>query len=431
MPWVYNGVTTTVIGLIGPEHTRNDGYRLVFSFQLNKAGQVRGYSQRFNGRDFFGYSAWLYNGTTTIDIGLNDAEYTRGDGYKYSRNEQLNEADRFVDTPSDSVAARIWARVPGSTMGLERLTSASSASNILATMDANTAIPKRLDEAGMVSGYSYRWSGGSTYLGRSAWLYNGATTIDVGLTGCQYTRNDGYKESFADHLNEAGEVTGRSMLFDGGSTPLGQSAWLYDGVATIDIGLNDIAHTRDDGYKYSLAEDLNEVGRVTGYSRRYKDGSAELGQDAWFYDPTLNETLQFQLSNRSDGYAYSAVTYFDDDGLVLGEYHLFDALDNDLGLRAFYFTVSDGLHDLGSLVDGGLAANDWDLLASTFRVNAHGQILGQGKLTSQSDGQMAYLLTPVVPEPSTLFLATCGAVGWLSIRRSANVHQIGSRGVRA
>ena len=41
----------------------------------------------------------------------------------------------------------------------------------------------QLNEAGQVLGYSNRYNGGSTSLGQSTWLYNGATTIDIGLTG--------------------------------------------------------------------------------------------------------------------------------------------------------------------------------------------------------------------------------------------------------
>ena len=44
-----------------------------------------------------------------------------------------------------------------------------------------------LNEAGQAVGFSYRFNGGSTDLGRSAWFYNGATTIDIGLTGTEYT----------------------------------------------------------------------------------------------------------------------------------------------------------------------------------------------------------------------------------------------------
>ena len=148
-----------------------------------------------------------------------------------------------------------------------------------------------------------------------------------------------------------------------------------------------------------------------------------MGQDAWFYDPVLDQTFALQLSTRSDGYAYSSAAYLGEDGLVLGTYTLFDALDNNLGNRAFYFTIADGLHDLGSLVDGGLAANGWDYLASAIRANGLGQILGYGKLTSQSGGQMAYLLTPIaVPEPSTFLLAAAAFAGLLLPRRA-----VGSR----
>ena len=46
--------------------------------------------------------------------------------------------------------------------------------------------------------------------GESAWLYDGATTINVGLTGAEHTRSDGYKRSEAYQMNEAGQVRGHS-----------------------------------------------------------------------------------------------------------------------------------------------------------------------------------------------------------------------------
>ena len=76
-------------------------------------------------------------------------------------------------------------------------------------------------------------------MGYSAWFYDGATTIEIGLTGTEHTRNDGYKYSFsqASGPNEAGQVIGISDRYNGGSILLGHSAWLYDGTTTIDIGL--------------------------------------------------------------------------------------------------------------------------------------------------------------------------------------------------
>ena len=189
---------------------------------------------------------------------------------------------------------------------------------------------------------------------------------------------------------------------------MGETAWLYNGATTVAVGLTGSEHTRNDGYKFSDTTQLNETGQVGGFSYRYNGGGTQLGQDAWLYDSQLDQSFSLNLSTRSDGYAFSQAHYLGEDGLVLGTYSLFDALDNDLGTRAFSFSIADGLHDLGSLVEGGLPASGWDYLASAFRANGLGQILGHGRLTSQSGGQMAYLLTPVVPEPSSLLLAALG-----------------------
>lgn len=340
--WIYNGVTTTAIGFTGSEYTRSDGYRSSTATQLNEAGQVRGYSLRYNGSFTFGRTEWLYDGATTIEVGFSDNDHTRSDGYKFSASADLNNAAQVI-------------------------------------------------------GLSYRYNGG-TNLGQSAWLYDGASTFNIGLTDSEHTRAAGYKHSTAEQLNEAGQVVGYSWR------TRGQSAWLYDGATTIDIGLTGPEYTRDDDEKYSKAQDLNEAGQVIGYSNRFNGGDTQLGQHAWFYDPLLNQTFAMNLSTRSDGYAYSSSNYLGADGLVLGTYTLFDALDNDLGFRAFSFTTADGLHDLGALVDGGLAANGWDSLANAIRANGLGQILGSGKLTSQSGGQMAYLLTPIIPEPPAFLL---------------------------
>jgi hypothetical protein len=159
---------------------------------------------------------------------------------------------------------------------------------------------------------------------------------------------------------------------------------------------------------------LNEAGQVVGHSSRF-NGTDSLGRDAWFYDPVLHQTFALQLSRRSDGLAYSIPRYLGDDGLVLGTYTRFDTPGSGQE-RAFYFTVADGPHDLGALVDGGLAANGWDVLADAIRTNGLGQILGHGKLASQSSGQMAYLLTPI-PEPSALVLLTVTLVALVAKRR--------------
>jgi len=460
--WLYNGATTVNIGLIGPEHTRSDGVKDSRAAQLNEAGQVSGSSRRYNGGPAeLGRSVWLYDGSTTIDVGLTGNEHTATNGLKWSEGGQLNESGQVIGRSMRFNSGFGWSAwlYDGATTLDIGLTGAEHTSDS-ARKDSGASF---LNEAGQVSGYSYRYNGGSvdlglsawrydgattvdiglvggehtrsdgykssesrqlneagqvrgqsarynggsTHLGYSAWLFNGTTTIDIGLTGSEHTSNDGYKSSFAtvltlDRMNEAGQVIGTSARFHGGSTSLGGSAWLFNGTTTIDIGLTGSEHTRNDGYKESQVSQLNEAGQVRGYSYRYNGGSTQLGQDAWVYDPVLDQTFAINLSTRSDGYADSFVSYLGEDGLALGTYDLFDASDNDLGRRAFSFTVADGLHDLGSLVEGGLPANGWDYLADAIRANSLGQILGQqGQLTS--GGQMSFLLTPV-PEPSALVM---------------------------
>jgi hypothetical protein len=340
--WLYNGTMTLKIGLAGTEHIRNDGYKDIDAIQLNKAGQVIGESERFNGGSAsLGQSAWLYNGTTSINIGLTDSEHTHSSGRKSSSAYQLN-------------------------------------------------------EAGQVIGTSGRSDGGSASLGQSAWLYNGTTTIKIGLSDAEHTRDDDHKISFPIQLNQAGQVIGSSYRYYGVGE-WGESAWLYDGKTTLNIGLTGAMHTRNNGIKYSYAEQLNEAGQVIGRSNRY-NGSSKLGQDAWVYDPILG-TVSLQFSVRDDGYAFSQATFLGDDGVVLGYYNLYDGA-NLVGERALYWSRSDGLHDLGLLVDGGLSAQGWAALYRTIQNNGDGKIIGYGAAAGLPAGsQSAYLLTRAVDVP--------------------------------
>jgi hypothetical protein len=424
--WLYDGTTTIEIGLVDAEHTSNAGYRYNGAWRLNEAGHVIGTATRLSSLGFqTGESAWLYNGSTTINIGLTDSEHTRSDGWKDSRASLLNEAGQVLGS------ATRYGGLGGYSAWLYN---GSTTVNIGLTGPEHTrsddfkrsfSFPiNRLNEAGQVVGYSDRYNGGSTELGYSVWLYDGANTIEIGLTGPEHTRSDGYRSSwirtevsgqYPDYRNEAGRIIGYSERFNGGNYQLGQSAWLYNGATTREIGLTGADHTFTSGYKYSIAVDLNEAGQVIGRSHRYI-GSSSLGGDAWLYDPVLDQTIPLRLSTSSGGFADSSAYYLGEDGLVLGTYTLFDTLDNRLGDRAFFFTIADGLHDLGALVDGGLPANGWEYLANAIRANGRGQILGYGKLTSQSAGQMPYLLTPTVPEPSTILLLGCVAGAALVIR---------------
>lgn len=399
--WLHDSGTTTIIGLTDADHTRSDGFRFSQGGRVNEAGQVAGYSNRYIGGSTLNsqldQSAWLYDGATTINIGLTGGGFVGTDGNRFSDADGINEAGqvigfsyRYSGNSREGGSAWLYDGATTIPIGL-----------VGGVHPGSTA--QELTESGKVRGTSGRRTGGSlfgSYLGTSAWVYDGVNTIQLGFTGAQHTNGTDFKVSETTAMNEAGDVIGYSNRYTAGG---GKDSWLYDGTTTRNVALVGGEYANGSGFQNSEAQQINEAGQVIGFSLR-----ANGGQDAWLYDPTLDDTFRLRLSERSDGFASSTATYLGEDGLVLGTYTLFDGLDNSLGTRAFYFTLEDGLHDLGALVDGGLAANGWQWLASAVRENGLGQIVGSGRPSSQSTAAMAFLLTPV-PEPGALALCLIAA----------------------
>jgi len=418
--WLYDGATTVNIGLTDAGHTNsNTGYQRNNAYFLNEAGQVVGIAERYNGSTSTGLSAWLYNGTTTQEIGLMDAGHTNSStGYQHNYANRLNEAgqalgfaERFNGTTSVGQSAWLYNGTTTQEIGLKDAGHTNSSTGY----QHNYA--NRLNEAGQAAGYANRFNG-TTSVGQSAWLYNGTTTQEIGLTDAGHTNSStGYQYNQADHLNEAGQVAGFAERYNGIAST-GRSAWLYNGTTTLNIGLTDAGHTNSStGYQYNEADLLNEAGQVTGFAERY-NGATYTGQSAWFYDATIDQTYSMDLSiNPTDGYASSNFLYLGDDGLGLGYYSLFDTGGNDLGIRAFSFTVEDGVLDLGSLV-ADLSGEGWLYLADAIRANGAGQIIGSGLLDDMTSGSVAYLLTPqAVPVPPAVWLFGSGLVGLVSFAR--------------
>ena len=88
-----------------------------------------------------------------------------------------------------------------------------------------------------------------------------------------------------------------------------------------------------------------------------------------------------------------------------------------LGPSAFLWSVGDGFHDLGLLVDGGLTANGWQSLYNASLMDGQGDIVGRGRLTSYPGGDFAFLMSPV-PEPSTVILLLGGLLPRLPALRA-------------
>ncbi len=419
--WLYDGSSTTNISLTDAEHTRSsDNYRYSSAQYLNAAGQAVGFASRYNaGGAQIGTSAWLYDGSTTTNISLADAEHTRStDNYRFSSARALNDngavagyAERFAAGGAASGrSAWIYDGSGTTNIGL------TDAEHTKSTDGFRYSDTQELNNAGQVIGYANRYGAAGAGTGRSAWLYDGSSTVNVGLTGSEHTRStDDYKYGNAQFLGSSGNAIGYSERYAAAGAALGRSAWFYDGSSTADISLTDATHTRStDGYRFSYAEFMNSADQAAGFAYRYGAGGGFIGQSAWYFNGTATIALN-PLSLRSDGYAYSDVAWLGDDGLLLGTYTLFDGLDNNLGSRAFWFTEAEGVFDLGTLVGDSFTDQDWGLLATAVAANLDQLVIGAGLLTDMSSGSVAYLLQPaVIPVPPALwlFVSALGLLGW-------------------
>ena len=155
--------------------------------QLNEAGQVIGYLASLQRRQH-------RFGPKCLALRRRDHDQHRPHRHRTHPQRRL-QIQRCLPTERGGAGQRVLLSLqrrqhrfgptaPGSTTARPRSTSASRAAEHTRNDGyKSAAFPTELNEAGQVRGYSDRYNGGSTDLGHSAWLYDGATTIDIGLTG--------------------------------------------------------------------------------------------------------------------------------------------------------------------------------------------------------------------------------------------------------
>lgn len=133
------------------------------------------------------------------------------------------------------------------------LRSASPPRPTLAGAGYRFSDPLYQNDAGVVAGDPNRYTGVNTNNGRDAWVWNGTSTLQVGLIGGAYTGSFGYQYSSPQFLNEAGEVVGISSRFTGINTGNGGDTWVWNGTTTTQIGLT--------GGLYTGMRDISSVRR--------------------------------------------------------------------------------------------------------------------------------------------------------------------------
>ena len=417
--WFYNGSQTVQIGLTGSQFSLSNGVQSQGVGTITDEGLVFGYATIYSSPNW-GYAAWVYdsNNNSTTRLGLTGGAFTSTDGSEDSfvrraaAHYAAGESRRYSGSTTNGQSAWIYNLQNSSYQSLGLVDS----THIRSTDGWQVHQIEKMNSHGQVVGNSDRFSG-ADYVGQSAWLYDGIQNIQIGLNDSSHTSAGGDHFSQAVALNEQGQVAGYSSRTIGQG---GYSAWIYDGSETKQIGLTGEGYATAGNYEKSLVEQLNNQGQVTGFSERYS-GSQYLGQSAWFYDTETGQLFDLTQSvSVSNGFAFSEIEYLGEDGLALGSYMSFDGNGTYLGSRAFYFTVAGGSFDITSmLLASGLdiSTEGWAPLANAIRGNGLGQVLGQGTVGNNSQG--VYLLTPVsqVPVPASAWLFGSALFGMLRLTR--------------
>lgn len=420
--WIYNGASTLRVGLTGAEFTKtlSSGDAQYSAVQaMNELGHIIGYSSRYSGTTDVGKAAWLYDGSNTVRLGLTGSDYIRSnDGFQSSEAQYINDQGvvvgksvRYASNGANRGEA-IWLYNSTSTVRL-----GLTGSDYTRVDGYQNSYASALNEQGQVIGHSDIFSGGSNY-GRTAWFYDGSNITSLGLSGSDYSTWNGNAISTASTLNNLGHVTGTSKRSL--SAGLGEAAWFFDGNSTIQIGLTGANYTSSSGYQFSRPTLMNDQGQVVGLSKRSNGSASDLGQAAWFFDSETGQTFDLTLSERSDGYASSAVQYLGEDGTALGFYWLYDDNDN-VSWRAFYFSMEQGVFDMTDrLLSSGedLSAQGWDHLFDADLANELGQIVGQAVTNNSANGYGVYLISATtVPIPAAAWFFGSALIGLAGLKR--------------
>lgn len=363
--WLHskNGGPAIQIGLYDAEHHTPElpGWNTVVD--LNIRGRAIGTARQVNSE--YGYvDGWLRHPDGTMHL------FSGG---------PTKRTEVFAITDSDLVAGTTGN--PGGTTGWVYDIKTGTTTNVgLPDWEVaayNTVLA--LTENGVAVGKMSYYGNADDFL----WLApRNGPTYQIGLD-LQLSKFSPALNTVAD-INDAGYVVGTS-----GRTR--SRAWIASPVTgqTYTIGLFDAQHTGLDNTQAHAVSQVTNSLFVAGYSVRYAaDGTTPVGQTAWIYNSPAGAYARFDISVRpSDGYSYSEIRHVTENGTAFGMYRLYDDEGTYQGERAFVWMTKRGVRDLGDALDIDLAAAGWDHLEDAVVGNEAGYIAGQGKATEgDADG---------------------------------------------
>lgn len=419
--WVWTQAAGTVrTGLhSSPEFTRSDGFEhSAFHSTPDAALRLVGISNRYAGATAAGQATWtwdLLGGTVRTGL-FGGLEFTSSNGTQSSWNQLVTADGRITGSSQRYLGAAGNAGEASwtwdATNGTVR-TGLYSAPEFASDSGFQRSTTHWVTESGRISGTSTRFNGGSIGLGTATWTWDATYgTVRTGLyDGPEFTASNGTQVSVQSVSNNSGIITGRSTRFMGAAAAMGFATWAWsESAGTVRTGLFDASHTSDAGVQSSTNLALHASGLVLGTSDRYAGGPSVLSQTVWAFDPFDGVLYPLVFSLSDDGRSSTSIVTIAPNDWVLGTYDVFSG-NAVSSTNAFIWSVERGFADLGSIVDGGLAANGWSNLFNTYGADGVELVIGHGRLLGTHAETQAVFALRGVPGPGSVSLLAVAGLG--------------------
>lgn len=246
---------------------------------------------------------------------------------------------------------------------------------------ASTGDARDINNSGQVVGFN----------GTNVVIWDDGQTISTGIAQPSGSPKSG--QHFEAEISENGKVAATTIV----NGKYRGSYW--DGTSVVDIGTLDAYP----GYwpssnLFCYAYGVNDSGQVVGCTTVSSFWQAPKGHAFVWKSGTMMDLGTLGTD------AYSSAYHINNKGQVVG---WSSTREDGQASRAFLYE-SGQMIDLNSCIDGN---SDWHLDSATC-INESGQVVGYGtKKVGNYSYSAAFLLTPVVPEPSSLLALFGGLVG--------------------
>ena len=393
----WDALGTAELGNLG---TDMDGFANSYANAINDAGTVVGNVDIYDGSgQTLGYRAvrWEASGTAATELGNLG---TDTDGFTYSDVFAINKAGTAVGIANKYDGSGEWVgdrAVRWDALG----TVAIELGNLGTDSSGYTeSVPLAINDAGTVVGDVEKFGGSGESLGVRAvrWDASGTVATELGNLG---TDIDGYAESIAYAINDAGTAVGWADMYDSEGTYQGYRAVRWDASGTVATELGNLG-TDVDGAAISFTDAINDTGTIVGYAEKYDGAGVYLGGRAVRWNASGTSVTELgNLGTDPDGVTDSEAYAINDAGIAVGYAADYDGSGTLFGDRAVYWSLDGLAVDLNMLID---SLSGWTLEYADA-ISDTGWIAGSGTFDPDGPGgQEAYerLFLMQVPALSVL-----------------------------